>query len=67
MVYQMFSYLFRIMVHSPSLADVLWTRVKPFLADMDIEGDPHKVHIHGISALLQGKWKPSGINDVSYG
>ena len=53
------------MVHSPSLADVLFSRVKSYLNDIEIKGDPHKVHIHGIETMLQGKWKPLRLNPVS--
>ncbi len=53
------------MVNSPTLADILFSRVKPYLEDLQINDDPHKVHIHGIQSMLQGQWTPCRLNQVT--
>ena len=57
--------VYRIMLQSEQLASVLWERIRPHLCDINITGDPHDVHIHGVDTLLQGKWKPLRLNNVS--
>ena len=52
------------MLKSDDLADLIWKRVKPFLDDIIIEDDPHKIHIHGVTSLLKGKWRPLELNNV---
>ncbi|KAK3596503.1 hypothetical protein CHS0354_007410 [Potamilus streckersoni] len=54
----------RITFQSTELAVTLWDRVKTHVQDIVIEGDPHKFHIHGIPFLLQGRWHPTGLNDI---
>ena len=53
------------MVQSDELASVLWKRIRPYLSDVEITGDPHDVHIHGVGSLLKGKWQPLKLNNVS--
>ena len=31
-----------------------------------IDGDPHDLHIEGITPLMQGTWVPKGLNDVRF-
>ncbi|XP_064639568.1 uncharacterized protein LOC135495078 [Lineus longissimus] len=54
----------RIMVRSPGLSEALFNRIKPYLTDIKICGDPKKKHITGIGFLLQGTWSPVGLNDA---
>ena len=56
---------FRISFQSSELADLLWKRVKGYLKDIVIDGDPHDIHIEGISSFMKGTWSPKGLNDVS--
>ncbi|XP_005090674.1 uncharacterized protein LOC101858459 isoform X1 [Aplysia californica] len=54
----------RISFQSPQLADLLWKRIKGHLKDIVIDGDPHSIHIEGVTSLMQGTWVPKGLNDV---
>lgn len=54
----------RITIKSQSLADAVWERIKDYLSNIVVEGDPHKVHIHGAPMLMKGTWKPLGLNNV---
>ena len=49
---------------SDELAAALWSRVNGQLADIVIDGDPHGYNLHGIPSLMQGTWKPMGLNNV---
>ena len=60
-----FVFLFhRITIVSDELSQILWSRVHPFLGDIEIDGDPHDHNIHGIPSLLKGRWTPTGLNNV---
>ncbi|XP_041354681.1 uncharacterized protein LOC121372442 [Gigantopelta aegis] len=54
----------RIIFESSGLASVLWERIKDFLKDITVEGDPSKQHIHGVKCLVQGTWEPHRLNKV---
>ena len=53
------------MIQSDDLSSLLWSRIKPYLGPLEIQGDPHDVHIHGIESLIKGSWQPYGLNNVS--
>ena len=53
------------MVESDELSSLLWSRIEPHLKPLEIQGDPHDVHIHGIESLIKGTWQPYGLNNVS--
>jgi len=44
---------------------LLWQRIKGHLKDIVIDGDPHSIHVEGVTSLMQGTWVPKGLNDVS--
>lgn len=54
----------RITLESKALSDVLWSRIKNFVHDISIDGDPHKHHIHGPVSLMKGTWTPVGLNSL---
>ncbi|KAK6181570.1 hypothetical protein SNE40_009397 [Patella caerulea] len=54
----------RITLENQTLNDILWKRIQPYLGDIRIDGDPTQQHIHGITTVLQGLWKPCGLNNV---
>ena len=43
---------------------MLWKRIRDFLNDITIDGDPKSQHIHGVKCLLQGTWQPYHLNEV---
>ncbi|XP_060081653.1 uncharacterized protein LOC132560963 [Ylistrum balloti] len=49
----------RITIESQSLADLLWTRVQPYLEELDIPCDSRSQHVHGV---VKDKWVPVGVN-----
>ena len=53
------------MIQSDDLCSLLWSRIEPYLKPLDIQSDPHDVHIHGIESLIKGTWQPYGLNSVS--
>ncbi|ESO93516.1 hypothetical protein LOTGIDRAFT_161618 [Lottia gigantea] len=54
----------RIILKNDNLSDILWDRIKDYLKDIVINGDPTEQHIHGLTPLLQGRWKPIGLNNM---
>ena len=55
----------RLLIESEELAEVLFDRVKGFMSDIIIEGDPRKSFVHGVEPLLQGTWTPVRLNKVA--
>ena len=64
---QRVSYIFRITLNNPDVAQILWDRIKDYLKPIEFTEtkDPKSQHIHGIPFLLKGKWEPCGLNNVS--
>ncbi|XP_013387162.1 uncharacterized protein LOC106156453 [Lingula anatina] len=54
----------RLLVQSSALASHLWDTIKTHVEDIEIHGDPHQQHIHGLKQALQGRWKPYGLNEL---
>ncbi|XP_025104721.1 uncharacterized protein LOC112570498 [Pomacea canaliculata] len=54
----------RITFDSPALANLLWERIKAWVPVINISGDPHEKHIHGVTFLMQGTWQPLGLNSM---
>ena len=55
---------FRVIIKNKDFSEIIFSRIKPFLDDIEIKGDPQKIHIHGIRNLMQGTWKPVSLNHV---
>ncbi|KAK7471519.1 hypothetical protein BaRGS_00035858 [Batillaria attramentaria] len=54
----------RITFDSALLSDLLWKRIRPWLSDIIIDGEPTSLHVHGVKFLMQGHWQPLGLNSV---
>jgi len=54
----------RIPFQSSELADLLWERIRGHLKDIVIDGDPHDIHIEGVTSFMKGTWKPKGLNSI---